>query len=222
MKKQNLRQLYSTLLIKKYNKEEFLLSIKNPESFFWKCCRDVAEETLLFSNNWNWLAQRIDDFAKIVELDYIAKLDKWKMKGSLSSVYHDKSFADVINWLFERYISMLKNLFNQRYKNSLDVSFHINIDDLEQSCIVDLQVADIYLDEFSSFKSSIKSKLLAKLWEENIYDSDFNLEDLRYLCEKYQAPPPETFLNLENVTKFEVKQNENGNSQLVFIFDQNP
>lgn len=219
LKNQNLRQLYSILIIKKHNNIDFfLLSIKNHKNFFWECCRDVTEETLLVNKKWNWLGSRVDDFAHIVELDVIRKLEKWRRSGSFAIVCNRNSLEDVVNWLFERYISMLKNLFDTRYKNSLDFSFHIDMDDFEHNTMEYRLDNDIYLDEFLYFSDSTKIKIIQKLWEDNIFDLDFELEDLRCLCEKYQAPPPETFLKIENVTKYEVKRNESGNSQLVFSF----
>jgi len=218
MKQQKFRLLYSTLLIQKHNNiEDFLLNIKNHDSCFWECCRDISEETLLSSRHWNWLGGRVDDFAKIVKIDAIEKLDKWILKdSSLSKVCRSGSLKDVINWLFERHTSMLKNLFDSRYKNSLVFSVLINFDEhvIDNSASND----NIYLDEFLSFSNSMKINIIKNLWKDNILDINFDLEDLRFICEKYQAPPPETFLNIENITKYEVKQNENGNSQLVFNF----
>ncbi len=219
MKKQNFSSLYRTLLIKKYNDiEEFLHCIKNKDDYFWECCRDVTKETLLNCRKWNWLGNRVDDFAKIVEKDVVSKLEKWKRKGSFAIVCNSNKLDNVIDWLFERHISMHKNLFDPRYKNSLDISFHIHINDIEISISDNICENEIKLDEFSTFDDFTKIKILKELWNDNLLDFDFNFEDLKYLCQKYQAPPPETFIKIEIATKYEVKQNENGNSQLVFNF----
>ncbi|MDQ7021582.1 MAG: hypothetical protein Q9M91_07225 [Candidatus Dojkabacteria bacterium] len=124
MSEQKSKQLYTSLLIKKYNNvENFILSIKNEESTFWECSKDVAKETLLFNRKWYWLGDRVDDYANIINRDIILKLEKWKQRGSFATVHSHNSLEDVIQWLFERYISMLKNLFDSRYKLSIQATF---------------------------------------------------------------------------------------------------
>lgn len=211
------KQLYKDLLVKKYNGNTvlFIANIKDIDSIFWGCCRDFSKEILRTNNTWRWLSFRVDDFAKIVEEDMIYKLNKWLNKGSLSKQLGN--LEGTINWLFDRYVNSLKNLFDGRYKLSISPSFLSNLDDQEIINIEDtLDV--IVLSEFSKFNENEKIEILTKVWNDNFHDFDFSLSDMEELCAKYAAPPPNTFLNIKNTEKYEAIQAENGYFQLVFTF----
>lgn len=211
------KQLYKDLLVKKYNGNTvlFLADIKDIDSIFWKCCRDFSKELLRTSNTWRWLSFRVDDFAKIVEEDMISKLEKWLKKGSLSK--QADSLENTITWLFDRHVNSLKNLFDNKYKLSFIPSFLLNYDD--QKIIGTEDTLDnIALSEFLKFNENEKIEILTKVWNDNFHDFDFSLSDMEELCAKYAAPPPNTFLNIKNIEKYEAVQAENGHFQLVFTF----
>lgn len=211
------KHLYKDLLVKKYNGdvEAFLKNINNIDSIFWGCCRDFSTEILSTNITWRWLSFRVDDFSKIVEVDMISKLEKWLKKGSLSK--QADSLENTITWLFDRHVNSLKNLFDSKYKLSFIPSFLLNYDDQE---IIDTEdtLGNIALLEFLKFDKNEKIKILKKVWDDNFYDFDFNLIDMEDICAKYGAPPPHTFLDIQNIEKYEAVQAENGHFQLVFTF----
>ncbi|MBS4067745.1 MAG: hypothetical protein A2345_02670 [Sulfurimonas sp. RIFOXYB12_FULL_35_9] len=211
------KQLYRDLLVKKHNGDIglFILDIKDINSIFWGCCRDFSKEILRTSGAWRWLSFRVDDFAKIIEEEMINKLDKWVKKGSLAK--KNNSLEHTITWLFDRHTNSLKNLFNRSYKLSLSPSFLSNLDDQEIIYTTDI-LDDSTLLEFLKFDKNEKIKILKKVWDDNLYDFDFNLHDMEDLCAKYGAPPPHSFLDTKNIEKYEAVQAENGHFQLVFTF----
>jgi hypothetical protein len=211
------KQLYRDLLVKKHNGDIglFILDIKDINSIFWGCCRDFSKEILRTSDTWRWLSFRIDDFAKIIEVEMINKLDKWVKKGSLSK--KTNSLENTITWLFDRHVNSLKNLFDKNYKLSLSTSFLSNYDDQEIIYIQNIH-DDIALLEFVTFDINEKIKILKKVWDDNFYDFEFNLQEMKELCTKYGAPPPHSFLDTKNIEKYEAVQAENGHFQLVFTF----
>jgi len=218
MKKQTTKQFYTNLLKNKYgNTSLFFKEIQKVNNIFWESCREFSKEILQLSTQWKWLSYRVDDFANIVEADMIEKMEKWSKKGSLSK--QTNSIEDTISWLFDRHVNCLKNLFDTRYRNSLDLSTLVNLEDFEP-IIMDYSLENQKeLDSFFNLNKKKKIEIFTKLWIENQYDSDFDIGDLQYLCTKYGAPPPKTFLNLNFEQNYELKQTESGNSQLVFIFE---
>ncbi len=211
------KQFYRDLLVKKHNRDidSFIEDIKDIDSIFWGCCRDFSKEILRTSNTWRWLSFRVDDFSITVEEDMISKLERWLKKSSLSK--QANNLENTITWLFDRYVNSLKNLFDNKYKLSISPSFLSNFDD-QEIISTENTLDSIALLEFLKFDKNEKIKILKKVWIDNFYDFDFNLQDMEELCAKYGAPPPNTFLNIQNIEKYEVAQAENGHFQLVFTF----
>lgn len=218
MKIQNTKQFYNKLLIKKYEKnvDLFLNDICSIESIFWDCCRDFSKEILRKNESWRWLSFRVDDFAINIERNMIKKLEKWSKKGSLSKII--QCLESTINWLFDRYVNLLKNLFDPRYLTHLKTSHIIDIDDCE--IIENSEIEkEIILTDFAKFNESKKTIILKKVWDESSFDIDFNICDMQNLCKKYGAPPPESFLDLSYEKNYKLEQAKNGHSQLVFVFE---
>ena len=116
--------LYTSLFAKKVQtSDEFIDQIINPEHPFYGAARDIAREILSKTENWRWLADRIDDFAAEVEKEVAKKTQKWKMRAILStSKMPLSSPKNTIKWLFERMINEYKNLFDPNRKNYLNIS----------------------------------------------------------------------------------------------------
>lgn len=133
----NAKDLYSELISKKWdNPHNFLQDVKsNTENIMWGpggAGREFAYEILSKDMHWCWISYRIDDFAPLVEEDMRNKLSTWIWRanfgiGALSKrMYCTKA---VSKWLMDRYVAMLKNLFDKRYKNSLSPSFIVEFDE---------------------------------------------------------------------------------------------
>ena len=217
MKKQTTKQFYTNLLVNKYNDNvsSFLIEIRDINHMFWGICREFTKDILMSNVSWHWLGYRIDDFAKIIEIDMINKMEKWSEKSSLSK--HSNSLEKTIIWLLDRHVNALKNLFDTRYTNSIDFTILVDYEEVVVES-KDNMMSEVILSDFHSYSRFQKVKILKKLWDDNLYDYDFNLEDLEELCEKYSAPPALSFIKLEKTKKYETEQTESGNSQLVFTF----
>lgn len=219
MKKQrNSKEFYAGLIIKKYknNTDLFIKDIMNGDTLVFECCRDFAREILSVSVNWHWLSYRVDDFAINVELYIIKNVNKWidkKMQKNRFDIFHS-----LIYWFFDRYVNTMKNIVDKRYRFSIQATILVSINQDEEvvdTCNLDSIVA---LDKFSNYEESEKIKILKKVWEQNIFDLDFDINDMAELCERYRAPPPQSFLSINEKIETGVEQDENGRSQLVFIF----
>lgn len=119
------KKLYIELYSKKYNDVNKLLTeiSINTSHQFWDACRDCAVETLRKDDLWKWLSYRIDDFAFLVH-EYMCKNLAgwlWKAQFSIGSLgNHLDNVANALTWVINRWVAMLKNLFDSRYR------FHIN------------------------------------------------------------------------------------------------
>lgn len=216
MKKQTTKQFYTDLLMNKYDdSSSFLIEIRDLNHIFWEVCREFSKEILISNVSWYWLGYRVDDFAKIIEIDMIDKVEKWSKKGSLSK--YSNSLEKTIIWLFDRHVNSLKNLFDKRYTNSIDFTILVDCEEVIVET-KDNMLNEVILSDFHRYSKFQKVKILKKIWNDNLYDYDFTLEDLEELCEKYSAPPPTTFIKFEKIKKYEIEQTESGNSQLVFTF----
>jgi hypothetical protein len=124
------KELYPLLFAKRWPDpiafvEDVASKIENP---FWGsggAAREYAKEILIIDNQWQWLAHRVDDFASLVENNMRLKLNKWLFRallgcGGLAS--RICSTEEATKWLMDRYISELKNLFDPRYKNHIDLN----------------------------------------------------------------------------------------------------
>ncbi len=116
-------QIYVSLFAKTVkSSDEFIDQITNQEHPFFGAARDVAREILSKTENWKWLADRIDDFAAEVEKEVAKKVQKWKIRAILSTGKMPLcSPQKTIKWLFERMLNEYKNLFDRNRKNYLDL-----------------------------------------------------------------------------------------------------
>ena len=118
-------KIYCKLSAKEYRStDEIIKDIRKNDSFFI-LAKDYAEKLLKRTANWSWLTNGVlDDLhpeavrmmqKKVVKWDWDAKYEKGSMSKSISSTYK------LCKWLFVRYVSELKNLFDERSKNYIDI-----------------------------------------------------------------------------------------------------
>jgi len=123
----NSKKLYIKLISNQYNDvDTFMKDIQNREHYLWGVCRDCAQEILIHDNSWKWLAHRVDDFSPNATQYLLSKLPEWHWKagfGSNALSLRLHSVKETIQWVIDRWIAMLKNLFNPRYKFHLKPSY---------------------------------------------------------------------------------------------------
>jgi len=128
------RLYYSKVLINYYGTTDELIDavIKDEYHILWFACRDYARRILLRDPNWKLIALRIDDFVLEATRHMIRQLPQWRWKagfevGSLHK--HLSSVEDTILWMIKRWVSVLKNLFDVRYKNYIKTSYLVAYDE---------------------------------------------------------------------------------------------
>ena len=138
------KELYPALFSKKWQDPiAFLQDVAGREEHpFWGsggAGREFAREILRTDSSWEWLSSRVDDFACLIERKMRLKLNKWIFRamldcGGLASKLCSTEQAAI--WLMDRYVGELKNLFDPRYKDfiEIDTVFLENYIDGKTSC----------------------------------------------------------------------------------------
>lgn len=107
-------------------------AIKDEYHLLWDICKDYATKILSSNSSWHWLATRIDDFS-LLATQYMCKrlpLWIWKSHFELGSMYRViNNMEKTINWLMNRWISSLKNLFDTRYTYHISPNFTISFEE---------------------------------------------------------------------------------------------
>lgn len=123
------KELYPFLFARKWKDPIlFLQDVASREEHpFWGsggAGREFAREILRTDSSWEWLSSRVDDFACLIERKMRLKLNKWIFRamldvGGLSTKLCDTEEAT--KWLLDRYVAELKNLFDSRYKDFIEI-----------------------------------------------------------------------------------------------------
>lgn len=123
------KELYPFLFARKWKDPILFLQdvAAEEEHQFWGsggAGREFAREILRTDSSWEWLSSRVDDFACLMERKMRLKLNKWIFRamldvGGLASKLCSTEQAAI--WLMDRYVAELKNLFDPRYKDFIEI-----------------------------------------------------------------------------------------------------
>ena len=105
---------------------------------------------------------------------------------------------------------------NKKYKLYAAPQFCTLHENIESNDYIDILLIN---DELMKFDKNTLKIGLKNIWEESIFDEDFDYEDLKYLCNRFKIDISEISGNgVINMQKFKKEQAESGNFQLVFVF----
>lgn len=186
-------------------------------------------------NNFNCIAElaredvyRISKAKKIYFYDFdftyndaVKILKNQLIKCYLNGISKFLNFNDIsnaISWLITRIIANMRNITtNQKYKLYCAPSFgqlHENIksnDELE---------AVLELIELEKFDRDTIKKGLQSIWKNAMFEEDFDYDDIKYLCEKFEFEVSEIVgTQAINLQKYKKEQTESGHSQLMMVFE---
>ena len=158
------------------------------------------------------------DFAYADAVEILkSQLQKSHLKG-ISRFLKCENIANAVSWLIERLLNNMRNITtNQKYKLYCAPSFgqlHENIksnDELE---------AVLELMELEKFDRDTIKKGLQTIWENSIFEEDFDYFDMEYLCKKFGFEVSQIVgTEAINLQKYKKEQTESGHSQLMMVFD---
>jgi len=158
------------------------------------------------------------DFAYADAVEMLkSQLQKSHLKG-ISRFLKCENIANAISWLIERLLNNMRNITtNQKYKLYCAPSFgqlHENIksnDELE---------AVLELMELEKFDKDTIKKGLQTIWENSMFEEDFDYFDMEYLCKKFGFEVSQIVgTEAINLQKYKKEQTQSGHSQLMMVFE---
>ena len=147
----NTLDLTINLIAKKYDKVELLLRdiAKDEEHAIFVFSRDFAKVILKKDAKFGWLADSVDDLNSIVVNNIQNFIKKYYINvlfvtknNKLTMFLQTNNIKGAIKWLMERYVNILKNLFDKRSSIGLD------------------NISYIYFNSFTNGEELISSSLI--------------------------------------------------------------
>ncbi|TLS96893.1 hypothetical protein [Aliarcobacter cibarius] len=158
------------------------------------------------------------DFAYADAIEMLkSQIQKSHLKG-ISRFLQCENISNAVSWLITRLLANMRNITtNQKYKLYCAPSFgqlHENIksnDEIE---------AVLELMELEKFDRDTIKKGLQKIWENSMFEEDFDYFDMEYLCKKFGFEVSQIVGTQEiYLQKYKKEQTESGHSQLMMVFD---
>lgn len=147
----------------------------------------------------------------------INQLQKKYLKG-VQRFLRCQNIENAIKWIITRIIANMRNIgtTDNRYKLHCTPSFGPLHKNITLNNFYDELLELIEIERLD--RNTIK-KGLQTLWENSIYEEDFDHYDIEYLCNKYGIKITE-IIGTEAIffQKYKIEQAENGHYQLVIVF----
>ena len=185
--------------------------------------RDSAKEFFETQTSKMFLTSYVDDVGHVVDEYMLTRKEKMYKKALITK---NKLFSNLcssqktVSWLIDRWINVFINLTtNRNYRDYIDIS-KIKMNFCEDIDASELNIDDILeLERVNKFSKKEKIKFLKEVWKDGIYD-DFDVEDMKYLCNKLNLEIDEVFENKGDLIKLNLRkeQVESCNYQLVLVF----
>lgn len=170
----------------------------------------IAKSKRLFFSDFDFV---YGDAVKMLK----GQLNKSHLKG-IRRFLSCENIANAVSWLIERILNNMRNITtNRKYKLYCSPSFRQFNDNIKSNDEIKMMLD---LMEIEKFDSDTLKNGLQRLWNDSIHEEDFDCNDIKYLCEKFEFEVSEIMgtqaIYLQNYKK---EQTESGNSQLVFVFE---
>ena len=158
------------------------------------------------------------DFAYADAVEMLkSQLQKSHLKG-ISRFLKCENISNAVSWLIERLLNNMRNITtNQKYKLYCAPSFgqlHENIkSNNELESVLELM-------ELEKFDRDTLKKGLQTIWENSMFEEDFDYFDMEYLCKKFGFEVSEIVgTQAINLQKYKKEQTGSGQVQLMMVFD---
>lgn len=158
------------------------------------------------------------DFAYADAVEMLrSQLQKSHLKG-ISRFLQCENISNAVSWLIERLLNNMRNITtNQKYKLYCAPSFgqlHENIKSNDELEVV------LELMELERFDKETIKKGLQTIWENSMFEEDFDYLDMEYLCKKFGFEVSQIIgTEAINLQKYKKEQTQSGHSQLMMVFD---
>ncbi len=148
-----------------------------------------------------------------------ATLLKKHLRAIKKRFFNCSNLKNALKFLTERLLNNMKNANSEKHNFAFQAPKFTDIKDYKgKSYDID---TEIELENLEKKDKVILKEGLKKVWNESKFDADFDLQDLKYLCSKYNVSlydvVDEKELELPNLGTYEL---ESGLKQGFFVFDE--
>ena len=142
------------------------------------------------------------------------------MRGTQRFFKYGKNVEKATKFLFQRLVTNVRNTHDKRYKKNLYF-------ECEQHEITDYVYAiderekierELEIEKIRNLPIQKRIEAIRKVWEDAIFDFDFDGEDLSNICKLANVPIYE-ILKDEVELKIKVEKIKSGHMQTCFVFD---
>ena len=196
--------------IKSMSKDNLIVELQNPESWLYVLMKDDAISLFLNTGYTNGIFSTDDLYTLGVDTT-IRQISK---RCFFSEI---KNTELILKKIKSRIVNNIRNFFSPLRKTN-----YLNINQYLFSMEEDYVVFEKIIDEFDLQKIDKKTiKIgLAKVWQDSITDTTFDVIDFEELCIKFQFQPNEILDYDPYTMPLMAKETcNNGNYQLVLIFE---
>ena len=187
---------------------------------FW--ARESAKELLNTQKNKRFLVDYIDDIGSVVdEYMNIRRLKMFDKKFRKKNKY---SSREIISFIICRWLNVFYNLTsNNRYRDFINIS---KIRELYEETIIDYELEtiknELEIERINKLDRKKIQEALKKVWEDSIYDIDFDILDFQDLCSKFGFIPKD-IINYDPCLLPSISKQAINSSiyQLVLVFTDN-
>jgi hypothetical protein len=158
------------------------------------------------------------DFAYADAVEILkSQLQKSHLKG-ISRFLKCENIANAISWLIERLLNNMRNITtNQKYKLYCAPSFGQLHENIKSNNEIE---AVLELMELEKFDRDTIKKGLQTIWENSMFEEDFDYFDMEYLCKKFGFEVSQIVgTEAINLQKYKKEQTQSGHSQLMMVFE---
>ena len=197
--------------IKSISKDNLIVELQSQESWIYEL---IKEDTInLFLNTGGYTIEKLttDDLYKLA-VDITAK------QISKRCFFYDiEDYELILKKLKSRIANNIKNFFSPLRKTN-----YLNINQYFFSMKEYYEIFEKIIDELDLQKIDKKTiKIgLAKVWQDALTDTTFDIVDFEKLCKKFQFKPNEVLgYNPYAIPPMAKENCNNGNYQLILIFE---
>lgn len=158
------------------------------------------------------------DFAYADAVEMLkSQLQKSHLKG-ISRFLKCENISNAVSWLIERLLNNMRNITtNQKYKLYCAPSFGQLHENIKSNDELESVLEAMELERFD--KETIR-KGLQTIWENAMFEEDFDYFDMEYLCKKFGFEVSEIVgTEAINLQKYKKEQTQRGQVQLMMVFD---
>lgn len=141
------------------------------------------------------------------------QLKKSHLKG-ISEFIKCENISNAVSWLIARLLNNMRNITtNQKYKLYCAPSFEQVYENIKSN---DEHKAMLELMDLEKFDKDTLKKGLQTIWENSMFDEDFDYFDIEYLCKKFGFEVSE-IVDTEAIKlqKYKKEQTQSGQIQLM-------